>query len=502
MISFLRKNAAYVGWSIVIFFCATLFSTSLFFGGDKSQKNSVSAQDIQNALVLVDGVPLDARQFQFYYNQLLSQVDYSKTGGRISPEVTEMIMYNASMKAIQDMELFAQAEMKEITVSKGEIKQAVNSLVIQYGMKNKAELKKKIKSGGTTFSGFKENIKKNLMIQKYTKQLQDEVIVTDQDVDNQYSKAKVRHILMKMDHLEESDRDVLVQQLYGLLDTKKISFDDAVLKYSEDAQTRNNGGRLGWIHYGQTIREFEEVVFDLPIKKVSRPVKTIHGYHIIQVLDRQELSKPKDIDYEKERKQLLNQRKNMVVASILQSVIVKDRITFQWPLLKAYHAKQRGDTATAEAAYQLLVSKQTFSAVPHYLLSQLYMMSNQPKKAIKEIEKAQVKVDIDATQAFPELYILAATVYHENNNKKERDRYYDRAFELAENTHIVALNELKRQLNQQNKNKDKKRLKKVNVAIKALEKQQRQATEEQKKALEEQLAKEAGIITEDEGVAE
>jgi hypothetical protein len=66
MVPFLRKNAAYVGWVIVIFFGATLLSSSFFLGGNTEQKEQISEMDIKNAIALVDGVPLDARRLAEY----------------------------------------------------------------------------------------------------------------------------------------------------------------------------------------------------------------------------------------------------------------------------------------------------------------------------------------------------------------------------------------------------------------------------------------------------
>ena len=73
---------------------------------------------------------------------------------------------------------------------------------------------------------------------------------------------------------------------------------------------------------------------------------------------------------------------------------------------------------------------------------------------------------------------------------------YDTAFKLAEGTHLIALNELKRHFQ---KNKDSRRLKKVKSAISILEKQHKAAAEAKKKELEAQLAKEAGL-KEDENI--
>ncbi len=54
-------------------------------------------------------------------------------------------------------------------------------------------------------------------------------------------------------------------------------------KYSDDTGTKGKGGDLGSISKGVMVPEFEAAVFGLKLNEISQPVKTIYGYHIIQV---------------------------------------------------------------------------------------------------------------------------------------------------------------------------------------------------------------------------
>ena len=58
-------------------------------------------------------------------------------------------------------------------------------------------------------------------------------------------------------------------------------------QHSDDRGSADSGGELGWIHRGALVREFEEAAFSLEINEVSQPVKTVYGYHLIQLLDKQ-----------------------------------------------------------------------------------------------------------------------------------------------------------------------------------------------------------------------
>ncbi|MFZ1755350.1 MAG: peptidylprolyl isomerase [Caldilineaceae bacterium] len=64
-------------------------------------------------------------------------------------------------------------------------------------------------------------------------------------------------------------------------------------EYSDDTGSGANGGDLGWAGRGAYVPEFDEAAFSLPIGEISEPIKTQFGYHIIQVLERDE-NRPKD----------------------------------------------------------------------------------------------------------------------------------------------------------------------------------------------------------------
>lgn len=90
--------------------------------------------------------------------------------------------------------------------------------------------------------------------------------------------AAARHILVKT---EQQARDLKTQ-----IDAGQAKFEDLAKKHST-CPSGKAGGALGTFGKGQMVREFEEVVFgDLPIGKVSEPVRTQFGFHLIEVTSR------------------------------------------------------------------------------------------------------------------------------------------------------------------------------------------------------------------------
>lgn len=62
-----------------------------------------------------------------------------------------------------------------------------------------------------------------------------------------------------------------------------LSFEEAV-KFSQDKQSADKGGKIGWFNsYQITLPEVEEAVYSMKIGEVSLPVKTRAGYHILKL---------------------------------------------------------------------------------------------------------------------------------------------------------------------------------------------------------------------------
>ena len=101
-------------------------------------------------------------------------------------------------------------------------------------------------------------------------------------------RVKVAHILFKTEGktiqevstLEKTAREVLAQIKSG------TDFGELAKKSSEDSSAPN-GGEIGWIVRGQTVKEFEDTAFSMKPGQVSDLIKTTYGIHIVKVLDKQ-----------------------------------------------------------------------------------------------------------------------------------------------------------------------------------------------------------------------
>lgn len=88
-------------------------------------------------------------------------------------------------------------------------------------------------------------------------------------------------------------RHILVDSEVEALAAKELlnqGVDFAVVaqKYSKDTGSGSNGGDLGWFGNGMMVPEFETAAFSQEAGVIGEPVQSQFGYHIIQVLAREE----------------------------------------------------------------------------------------------------------------------------------------------------------------------------------------------------------------------
>jgi peptidyl-prolyl cis-trans isomerase D len=112
----------------------------------------------------------------------------------------------------------------------------------------------------------------------------------DQHIDSYKlpDRAHVAHILFKTVGKTDAESEEIRKKAEDVLKKAKsgANFGDLAKQNSEDT-TKDKGGDLDWIVRGQTVPEFEQAAFSLPIGSISDLVKTQYGFHIVKVIDRQ-----------------------------------------------------------------------------------------------------------------------------------------------------------------------------------------------------------------------
>ena len=98
---------------------------------------------------------------------------------------------------------------------------------------------------------------------------------------------RARHILIRSAEGDEERREYardLVESIKTRIQQGE-SFAELAEELSDDPQSAQRGGDLGWFGPGRMVKPFEEAAFPAPVGSLVGPVETQFGYHLIEVTD-------------------------------------------------------------------------------------------------------------------------------------------------------------------------------------------------------------------------
>ena len=104
------------------------------------------------------------------------------------------------------------------------------------------------------------------------------------------TQTHARHILLRLTDREQTAAVVRrMEQLRAQIERKEKSFEAIAREVSEDG-TAESGGDLGWVGPGNFVPEFEDAMNKLPLGGLSTPVVSRFGVHLIQVMERRDVT--------------------------------------------------------------------------------------------------------------------------------------------------------------------------------------------------------------------
>jgi len=126
------------------------------------------------------------------------------------------------------------------------------------------------------------------------------------------SQTRSRHILIKPNELitEEDARNSLLE----FRDRVEAGEDFARLArlYSVDYTSGVDGGDIGWMDPGATVREYEEAASQLEEGELGYPIRSQFGWHLIEVTGRRTIDETEQNKRNKIKSQLLEQKRNEI----------------------------------------------------------------------------------------------------------------------------------------------------------------------------------------------
>lgn len=135
------------------------------------------------------------------------------------------------------------------------------------------------------------------------------------------TEVKARHILIKPSIVLSDDgaKRQLNRMLEQIQNGDK-TFEELAKQYSADPGSAVKGGDLGWQTTELYVPEFKDKVDNLPEGEISEPFKTVHGWHIVEVLDRRQADRTDAAMKNRAYRMLLNRKFNEEAQAWLQEL--------------------------------------------------------------------------------------------------------------------------------------------------------------------------------------
>jgi len=179
---------------------------------------------------------------------------------------------------------------------------ALNAALRQIADNNKITLREfrdVLAKDGYDFADFRDSIREEMIISRLRKsQVEDRVVVSDREIDTYLTTQAVQggsetsyHLLHMLINVPEAASPEQVQtaqdklkNIQSLLDAGG-NFSEVAAGYS-DGQNALEGGDLGWRKKGELPSLFSDVVPNLAVGEVSKPLRSGSGYHLVMLKDK------------------------------------------------------------------------------------------------------------------------------------------------------------------------------------------------------------------------
>jgi peptidyl-prolyl cis-trans isomerase SurA len=198
--------------------------------------------------------------------------------------------------------ILAKADQDSIIVTEDEIQNQLDyrlrTLIEQYG--SEKNLEEALNMGIAEMKTlFKAEMARKLKIERMKqKKFGRGIRITRTEVKDFYEKYKDSippapetfelYEIVRLTKLTEDAKRIAYEKAKMIYDSLKLGadFSELAKRYSDHSVSAPNGGNLGKIKKGETVKEFEDVAFLLKPGEISEITETQFGYHIIKLLEK------------------------------------------------------------------------------------------------------------------------------------------------------------------------------------------------------------------------
>ena len=322
-----------------------------------------------DAIVTVNGDSITKAQYEKAFDSVASNSMFAQMGIDLKKDqnsflhlmIKERVINELIVKKLLDQEI----SKRHIKVSKEDMDKQLKIIIDKVGSKEK--FNELLKQNGVTSAQFKKDLSDEVKIQKLVDTLS-VVSVSDKDAMKFYKenadkfknpdKVRASHILVsanqeelkaKVAATEEgkkmtdaqlnaevqkqmNEQKAKAQKLLAEVKKDPKSFAKVAKENSDDTQSGQQGGDLGFFGKEEMVEPFSKAAFSMKPNTISEVIQTPYGYHIILVTDRQKAgTEPFDKVKGDIKEYLTNQEKVKVLQQFVDTLKSNAKIEYKDP---------------------------------------------------------------------------------------------------------------------------------------------------------------------------
>ena len=306
LISILNRYGA---WAFIV-----LITLSGPVFGENKTNFTINGKAVPAIVAKVNGTELtsDLLKREMIAYQLLA----SREGQVLEEKDEEKIARGLLMKAIDDELVYQQGLKQEIKIESVTIEREIKHIQTQFP--DKKLFLSALAAQRLTFDVLKSNIKKTLVKEEFIRiKIAPQVEVDDKQVKSFYEENKatfknpetfhISHIYVSIprpsdEKIESAEDQAKASEIIDWVKKeahKKIitaslalkagkTFSSIAKEFSEDTDTSQKGGDLGFISKGQTLPEISSAMVKLNVGGTSSVIESSLGFHIIHLNNKKE----------------------------------------------------------------------------------------------------------------------------------------------------------------------------------------------------------------------
>lgn len=275
---------------MIIFFVVFLFS----FTGCVQNTNENKDKKIVFATVNEESINL--AQYKGELERVKKSPEFIGKNLIKDKEIQKKLEEQALSNLVKQKIEIQEAKANGILINDKNVNKKVMDLKALYN--GEANFKQMLKMQGMNLEEYKESVKQQMSKDALFNVLTKDVNVTDAEIEKNYressiesSKYKIRVILLNRNNRQDTEIIALANEILEKY-KKGESFEQLAKTYSDDTNTKDNGGLLKnpadrndfYVSYGQIGGDAEKSLLSMKTGEVSKnPIKTSNGYIILKV---------------------------------------------------------------------------------------------------------------------------------------------------------------------------------------------------------------------------